>query len=283
MFQWISARISMKIAIVLFLLLSLSLAAATWLLVRNRGDALREQLLVKARTMAILGAETIHLLLEQAYAGGTFTREEIFATDYRPIDSGPLAKSPVPKFNTVYDSYLDRHIRKTLDAMVEQDPAILFAAPVDRNGYLPSHNSKFSQPLSGDPARDRVVNQSKQMLDDEVGRTAARFTGSDGQQVLRQEYRLPDGTMVWDVAAPVFVNKQHWGVFRVGLSMAQLEQAETDLRNSLTALDGLGPARLFRRPVRHLACLCAAAQPADAGRRPHCRRATGRKDRDRHG
>ncbi len=238
MFTWISTRISLKIAISLFLVLSLIMTAATWLLVRSRGEALREQLYVKARTMAILGAETMHLVLEQAFLGGTFTLEEIFDTHYEPITSGPLAGA-VPKYHTGYDRYLDVRIRKIQDTMVEQDPTVLFAVLVDSNGYLPTHNTKYSQPLSGDPARDRVGNQTKQMFNDQVGLAAAHFEGSEGQPVLRQEYRLPSGEMVWDVSAPVYVQSRHWGAFRVGLSMAQVEAAVAHLRNSLILSMGL--------------------------------------------
>ncbi len=214
---------SVKIVIALFLVLSLIMAAATWLLVRSRGEALREQSFAKAQTMAILGAETMHLVLEQAYLGGTFTREEIFDTHYEQRASGPKAGSSVPKHHTAYDRYLDGHIRKTLDTMVEQDAAILFAVLADRNGYLPSHNTKYSQSLSND----------------QVGLAAARFAGSSGKSVLWQEYRLPGGEMVGDVAAPVFVQSQHWGAFRIGLSMAQVELAVAQLRNSLIVSMGL--------------------------------------------
>ncbi|MFA5516898.1 MAG: methyl-accepting chemotaxis protein [Desulfuromonadales bacterium] len=236
MFNWITARISLKIALALFLVLSLILSAATWLLVRNRGEALREQLLVKARTMAILGAETVHLVLEQAHLGGAFTLEEVFDAKYLPIAGDPLAARSVPQYQTAYDRYLDARIRKTLDTMVDQDPTVLFAILVDRNGYLPSHNTQYAQPLSGDPA---VGNQTKQMLDDAVGLAAARFAGGAQQPVLQQQYRLPGGEMVWDVAAPVHVQNRHWGAFRIGLSMAQVDAAVAHLRNVLIVSMGL--------------------------------------------
>jgi len=41
MFRWITNRISLKIALALFLVLSLIMAVATTLLVKSRSDALR--------------------------------------------------------------------------------------------------------------------------------------------------------------------------------------------------------------------------------------------------
>jgi methyl-accepting chemotaxis protein len=233
MLQWVKRRISLKIAIALFIVLSLIMSVATWILVKSRSDALRQQMNVKARTMAVLGAETMELVLNQAVLGGTFKLEEIFDTDYQPITYGPLAGGPVPKYHTIYDKFLDARIRKIQDDMVAQDSSVVFAVLVDRNGYLPTHNTKFSQPLTGNPEKDRVNNRTKQIFNDKVGLAAARYDGSDGGQVLRQEYRSATGKEVWDVAAPVFVQGRHWGAFRIGFSVAQVEAAVGHLRNSL--------------------------------------------------
>ena len=120
----------------LFIVLTLIMAAATVLLVRSRSAVLRDDMYVKAQTLALLGAETMQLVLNQAVLGGTFALEEIFDTDYQPISYGPLAGSAAPKYHTLYDKYLDARIRKIQDAMIEQDRTVLFAVLVDRNGYL---------------------------------------------------------------------------------------------------------------------------------------------------
>jgi HAMP domain-containing protein len=233
MLRWITNRISLKIALALFLVLALIMAVATTLLVRSRSEALREQMFVKARTMAVLGAETMQLVLNQAVLGGAFALEEIFDTDYRPITDGALAGSAVPKYRTAYDEYLDARIRKIQDVMLEQDGTVLFAVLVDKNGYLPTHNTRYSQSLTGDPQKDRKGNRTKQIFNDPVGLAAARFDGSDGQQVLRQEYLRDTGERAWDVAAPVYVQGKHWGAFRVGFSVEEVERAVAELRNSL--------------------------------------------------
>ena len=233
MLQWVKRRISLKIAIALFIVLSLIMSGATWLLVKSRSDALRQQMYVKARTMAVLGAETMDLVLNQAVSSGTLSPKEIFDTDYRPITSGSLSGGPLPKYHTLYDKYLDARIRKIQDDMLDQDGSVVFAVLVDRKGYLPTHNTRFSQPLTGNPEKDRVNNRTKQIFNDTVGLAAARYDGSDGGQVLRQEYRSATGEELWDVAAPVFVQGRHWGAFRIGFSIAQVEAAVGHLRNSL--------------------------------------------------
>jgi len=244
-FRWISSLIGLKIATALFIILSLIMAVATFLLVTNRSEALRQQMTLRARAMTVLGARSMSVVLEQALLDGTFSAEQLFDTDYRPITSGPLADSALPKFHTAYDSFLDERIQPLEDTVLEQDESVLFAVLVDRNGYLPTHNSRYSLPLTGDPEQDRAGNRTKQIFADPVGLAAARYQGADGDQVLRQEYHRDTGELVWDFAAPVTVQGKPWGAFRVGFSIARMEQEVTELRNTLLLAVGVIQAIIF--------------------------------------
>jgi methyl-accepting chemotaxis protein len=232
MFSWISERISMKIAVSLVVVLAVILGAFTFLLVQQRSEVLREQLLVKARTMALVGAEMMQGVLVDALESGQFSKEELFDTNYQPITEGPLAGTSLPKYTTAYDHYLDQRILAVEDRFLE-DSMVVFAVLVDRNGYLPVHNSKFSQPLTGDDERDRVGNRTKRLFNDPVGLAAGQYDGRDGQKILRQVYRRDTGETMWDVSAPIYVDGQHWGGFRIGFSMEQVEAAITELRNTV--------------------------------------------------
>ncbi len=158
---------------------------------------------------------------------------ELFDTDYQRITEGPLAKSAAPKYHTAYDRFLDGRIQRLEDAVLEQDPSVQFAVLVDRNGYLPTHDSRYSRPVTGDPEKDRSGNRTKQIFADPVGLAAARFEGKGEEPVLEQTYRRDTGELVWDFAAPVTVQGRHWGAFRVGFSNARLEQEVAQLRNTL--------------------------------------------------
>jgi methyl-accepting chemotaxis protein len=245
LYRWISSLVGLKIATALFIILSLIMAVATFLLVTNRSTALRQQMELRARAMTVLGARSMSLALEQALADGTFTADQLFDTDYRRITAGPLAKSAAPKYHTAYDQFLDAHILPLEDAVLEQDASVLFAVLVDRNGYLPTHNSRYSLPLTGDPQQDRTGNRTKQIFADPVGLAAARYDGSDGGGVLRQEYHRDTGELVWDFAAPVTVKGRHWGAFRVGFSNASMEQQVARLRNTLLWSVGVIQAIIF--------------------------------------
>jgi hypothetical protein len=164
----------------------------------------------KGKKLALEGALAMSDLLAQALATGALTRSQLFDTDYVEIP----ATMP-PKYHTAYDAYTDLHIQQPLDGYLESDDQIFFAVLVDRNGYLPTHNTKYSKPLTGDPAKDKVGNRTKRLFDDPVGLAAARSL----QPVLVQSYNRDTGEKMWDISAPVYVDGEHWGAFRVGYSM----------------------------------------------------------------
>ncbi|MBE0499830.1 MAG: methyl-accepting chemotaxis protein [Desulfuromonadales bacterium] len=232
-------RITAKIVVSLVVILAVIMSISTVVLVERRASVLREQLLVKAKGLALLGAQTMSLVLENALAAGQFSEAELFDTDYQKIESGELAGSAIPKYSTPYDRYLDNRITTFQDSILNEDPMVVFAVLVDRNGYLPTHNSRYSQPLTGDSEKDKNDNRTKRIFNDPVGLKAAQFTGDDKNNYLHQEYPRDTGEMMWDVSAPVNVNGQHWGGFRIGFSMQQTEAAIADLRSDVLWMMGL--------------------------------------------
>lgn len=89
---------------------------------------------------------------------------------------------------------------------------ILFAGAVDSHGYFPTHNLRYSQPLTGDHDIDLNNNRTKRIFDD---RTGSRC-GSNTQEYLLQTYKRDTGEIIHDISAPIFVNGKHWGGFRMG-------------------------------------------------------------------
>jgi methyl-accepting chemotaxis protein len=233
MLNWFRERISIKIVVSLIAVLAVIMAIFTFTLVQRRGEVLKDLMLTKARTLALFGAQAMEQVLEEAIASGQLTRDQVFDTDYRQITEGPLAAAAIPKYHTAYDKYLDKHIQKIEDTLVNEDSMVTFAVLVDRNGYLPTHDTEYSKPLTGDAEQDKVGNRTKRIFNDKVGLSAGRYDGSDGHKILRQVYKRDTGETMWDVTAPVFVNGQHWGGFRIGFSIKQTEEAIAALRNTV--------------------------------------------------
>ncbi len=206
---------------------------STYLIVDQRSRVLQEELLVKASALAKIGAKAMEGVLEQSLSNGQFFIEQLFDTDYQEITAGPLAGAAIPKYHTAYDLYLDQRIMAFQDTFLTSDEMVVFAVLVDRNGYLPTHNSKYSKPLTGDAEADKVGNRTKRLFNDPVGLAAAKYNNEDGQGYLRQIYQRDTGETMWDVSAPVYVRGQHWGGFRIGFSMKQTDAAVAELRDTV--------------------------------------------------
>ena len=225
--------VSMKIVVALICVLAVIMVISTYLIVDQRSRVLQEDLLVKASALAKIGAKAMEGVLEQSLSNGQFFIEQLFDTDYQEIKDGPLAGSAIPKYHTAYDLYLDQRIRDFEDTFLTSDEMVVFAVLVDRNGYLPTHNSKYAKPLTGDAEADKVGNRTKRLFNDPVGLAAAKYNNEDGKGYLQQVYQRDTGETMWDVSAPVYVRGQHWGAFRIGFSMKQTEAAVAELRNTV--------------------------------------------------
>ena len=226
-------RISVKIVMALIGMLAVIMVISTYLIVEQRSTVLREELLVKASSLAKIGASSIEGVFESALASGMFYEEHLFDVDYKEIIEGPLAGSAIPKYHTAYDLYLDRTIKEFQDTFAASDSMVVFAVLVDRNGYLPTHNSKYSKPLTGNAETDKVGNRTKRIFNDPTGLAAAQYNNEDGKGYLRQIYKRDTGVTMWDVSAPVYVRGKHWGGFRIGFSMQQTDAAIVGLRNTV--------------------------------------------------
>ena len=207
-------KLSMKIAAILILVMIVIMTVFTVYFVRARTANMEEELLSKGRIEALVGATVMERVLQEMLASGRFTQEQLFDEHYLPI-----ASTDPQKYHTRYDGYLDNAIQALEDEFLK-DEQVVFAVLVDRNGYLPTHNARFSQPLTGDREKDRVGNRTKRLFNDPVGLAAAR----NQQEFLKQVYARDTGEKMWDLSAPVMVNGRHWGAFRIGFSMEKTDR-----------------------------------------------------------
>lgn len=255
-------RLAVKIVGILILVMMFIMTMFTIYFVRWRSENMYADLQSKGKILAITGASAMERLLSEAVRDGKFTEAELFDSGYQPIPG-----TNPQKYTTRYDAFLDKAITAYEDSFLK-DEAIVFAALVDRNGYLPSHNTIFSQAPSGDPEKDKAFSRSKRLFNDPVGLAAARNV----QGVLKQIYKRDTGENMWDISAPVYLNGKHWGAYRIGFSMAKTEQRVAELRTHiigamlimlvLCCATIIGVVTLLIRPLHRLT---AAAKRIAAG------------------
>jgi methyl-accepting chemotaxis protein len=135
------------------------------------------------------------------------TPERLFSFLYYPQpDTDP------PKFTTDYDTLSDRDILAIEEEILARAPTIIYTVMVDKNGYLPTHNQRYSQPLSGNKASDLVNNRTKRIFNDKTGLAAAQNTAP----FLVQRYQRDTGETMADLSVPLIIQGKHWGAVRIG-------------------------------------------------------------------
>jgi len=133
--------------------------------------------------------------------------EDLFDRSYQPIP-----KTSPPKFQTRFDRYTDQVLPAIQDPLLLRHEGLVFAISCTPQGYVPTHNKVFSQPLTGDIKIDTVQNRTKRKFDD---RTGIRC-GSHQQPVLLQTYTRDTGELMHDLSVPIMVKGRHWGGLRLG-------------------------------------------------------------------
>jgi len=170
------------------------------------------------RTAAQQAAEAIGALFERAIANGDITEEALFDRRYTPISG----TNPT-KYSSAFDTFTDQVLPPIQERILEDMPMVAYAGAVDDRGYFPTHNRRFSQPLTGDYAHDLVHNRTKRIFTD---RTGSRC-GSHTQPFLLQTYKRDTGEVMHDLSAPIYVHGRHWGGFRVGYRSGAAPEAST--------------------------------------------------------
>jgi methyl-accepting chemotaxis protein len=147
---------------------------------------------------------------EAALAAGRIEESALFDQDYRPIP-GSDPQQVLTRFTELTDALLPA----IQEPVLTWDPRVVFCAAVDANGYLPTHNAKFSRPQGEDPVWNNANCRNRRIFDDRVGLGAGRST----RPFLLQTYRrdMGGGTFVLmkDVSAPITVRGRHWGGLRL--------------------------------------------------------------------
>ena len=219
-------RISVKVAVFVNLILICVMAIGTLLLVNQQWANMESRYQAGGKLMATFGAKAYARLLEEGVNANVISLDDVFDTKYVKFGS-----FDPPKYNTKFDAYTDRVMIDLLDEFMK-NTNVVFAVGADKNGYIPTHNSKYQRAITGDVEKDKVGNRAKRIFADPVGLKAAenRIEG------FIQVYKRDTGETMWDVASPIMVKGRQWGNFRVGLSIDELNRQKTEILYALLGI-----------------------------------------------
>ncbi len=154
------------------------------------------------------GKKEIEDIIENAIKNGEISSPDIWDRNYVPVPN-----TDPQKYKTKFTDFAKKYIQPIEDNILTKNPKFKFVVLVDNNGYLPSHNSIYDKPLTGDYEKDLVGNRSMRIFNDETGLAAAQNT----EPLLVQTYMRDTGEAMYDISVPIHVEGKHWGGLRIGM------------------------------------------------------------------
>jgi len=159
-------------------------------------------------------AARIAAAFEAALDRRTIGLRDLFDETYRPIPG-----TDPQQFMTGFVGLTDALLPDIQEPVLAFDERIAFCAAVDRNGFLPTHNRKYSQAQTADPVWNAANCRNRRMFNDRTGLNAGRST----EPFLLQTYRRDMGggqfALMKDVSAPITVRGRHWGGLRIAFKL----------------------------------------------------------------
>lgn len=145
--------------------------------------------------------------LERAISEGRTSLSALFSTDYKPIPN------TVPqKYTTSFDRLFDEIISPIQEEVVSKDNKMFYVICCDISGYVPSHNLRYTKPLTGDVNIDKNNNRTKRLFNDKTGIRCA----TNEEPFLLQTYLRDTGEIMNDMSTPIYIQGKHWGGVRIG-------------------------------------------------------------------
>jgi methyl-accepting chemotaxis protein len=155
-------------------------------------------------------ARRIGKLFEAAIANDEISEADLFDRHYEPLPG-----TDPQQVMAACTAFTDRVLPAVQEPLLDMDPRVVFCAAVDENGYLPTHNVKFSQPQGPDPVWNAANCRNRRIFSDRTGLGAGRNTSAFLLQTYRRDMGGGVFALMKDASAPIYVNGRHWGGLRL--------------------------------------------------------------------
>ena len=146
---------------------------------------------------------------EDAIRRGQISADELFDENYQPIP-GSNPQQHMARHTRLTDQLLPQ----LQEPLADFDDRIVFACATDRNGYIATHNVKFSQPQGPDPVWNAANARNRRIFDDRVGLGSGRNRDPFLLLVYRRDMGGGKFVLMKHVSCPIVVNGRHWGAMR---------------------------------------------------------------------
>jgi methyl-accepting chemotaxis protein len=142
---------------------------------------------------------------------GEISAKDLFDTHYKPIPN-----TNPQQFTNRALAALERVLPPIQEDYLKRDRRLVFALSIDRNGYIPVHNTVYSQPQKpNDPVWNTANCRNRRLFDDRAGITAGRSTRPFTLQSYQRDMGGGTFVLMREVDAPINVRDEHWGGVRM--------------------------------------------------------------------
>lgn len=166
-------------------------------------------------TRAIEAGVALTRIFEDVVRSGAISLQDLFDTDYAEI----AGTDPV-QYRTRYLDWADRALPTFQEAFLSRDKRMVFCVMVDRNGYLPVHNTIYSHPQRpGEVAWNTANSRNRRIFNDTAGLAAACNQRSYLIQSYARDMGNGNTVMMREIDVPIRVRGKHWGGFRTAYKL----------------------------------------------------------------
>lgn len=166
-------------------------------------------------TRAIDAGAALNKIFAKGIASGAISIDDMFDETYVEIPGS----DPV-QYRTKILGWAERALPEFQDAFLAKDKRMVFCAMIDRNGYLPVHNSIYSKPQRpGDVAWNTANCRNRRIFNDPAGLAAGRNTRSYLIQSYARDMGNGQTVMMREIDVPLRVQGRHWGGFRTAYKL----------------------------------------------------------------
>jgi methyl-accepting chemotaxis protein len=155
-------------------------------------------------------AAAITSAFEKAIAAGEISEIAVFDENYKAIEN-----TNPQQYLTRVTEFADRVLPSIQDPLLELDSRVFSCCAIDRNGYLPTHNRKFSRPQGRDPVWNAANSRNRIKLNDTALLPAIRNTKPIMLTTRRRDQGGGKFVLVKSAISPIFLGGRLWGNFHL--------------------------------------------------------------------
>lgn len=137
--------------------------------------------------------------------------QNVFDTNYKRTNDGQLPE----KYDVSYVDAYEAVMRPLFDGFIQERPEFIYAVAINKDGYLPAHHTKVSNPITGDFSVDNAKSRHRRIF---VGNRAEKRRATHTSPFLLQTFIRDTGEVLNDLSIPIYINGQHWGALIMGFN-----------------------------------------------------------------